>query len=317
MKKDLDISVVIATHNRAEVLRESLMHLVRLDRSGVDVEFVVVDNNSSDSTQEVLAAFSGRLPLRYLFEPKPGQNCARNRALAEGGLGRVIAFTDDDIEPDENWLQVIKSVSHLNPDCSIFGGAIYPIWPAVSLPIWIRNDFIQQFGYAANSYSDSECFYEKNQYPTSGNFWIRRELMSNGRRFDESIAWHPKSRIMATETVFLQRLCQEGYKMFYTPDAVVGHKISPEQLTLRYLMKRAYSWGRGQAYLRPLCRGELLVRYPMFWRLIRIGAIFRLILSMALSIFPSVFRRPQNSIQAMQWIGYNVESMRIAKEHND
>ena len=317
MKGDLDISVIIATYNRARVLSETLSHMERLDRSGINVEFVIVDNNSSDKTKEVVISFCGRLPIRYIFEPRPGQNFARNCALSQNRLGKIIAFSDDDVEPAENWLQTIMSVSARLSDCSIFGGTIYPIWPSVDLPIWTKNHFIQQFGFAAYEYADSECFYVADQYPSSANFWIRRELIGNGRRFDESIAWCPGSRIMATETTFLQGLSQDGYRMFYTPQAVVGHKITAEQLGLIYLIKRAYSWGRGVAHIRPLCRRSLLDKHPGLWRLIRVGAIVRLALNMAASVVPAVLNKPQKSIQAMQWIGYNVESMRIARGEND
>jgi len=316
ISSDLDISVIIATNNRDCVLRETLQHMLRLDRSGINVEFIIVDNNSADKTKDVVMDFSERLPLRYLFESKPGQNCARNRALAQSQLGEIVAFTDDDVEPEENWLQTIMSVSRRQPDYSIFGGKIYPIWPEVSLPRWTKNHFIQQFGFAAYEYADSECLYARNQYPSSANFWIRRELVTNGKRFDESIAWHPKNRIMATETTFLRGLSQDGYRMFYSPESVVGHKIAVEQLSLRYLIKRAYSWGRGMAHIRPLCRRALLDRHPSLWRWIRIGAIVRLTLNMAASVVPTVLKKPQKSIQAMQWIGYNIESMRIAKGEN-
>lgn len=316
ISSNLDISVIIATHNRDSMLNETLQHMQRLNRSGINVEFVVVDNNSSDNTKEVATGFSDRLPIRYLFESKPGQNCARNLALAEARLGKIVAFTDDDIKPNENWLEMILSVSRRWSNYNIFGGKIYPIWPDTNLPKWTKTRFIQQFGFAAHEYADSECIYARNQYPSSANFWIRRHVLGNGRRFDESVAWHPGNRIMATETVFLRRFSEEGHGMVYTPRAVVGHKITPEQLSLEYLIKRAYSWGRGVAHIQPPCRRVLLDRHPAFWRLIRIGAVVRLSLRMTASLVPLILKKPQGTIQAMQWIGYNVESLRIAKENN-
>ena len=51
---DLDISVLIATYNRAEIIRQTLESMTGLDREGISIEFVVVDNNSSDHTKEVI-----------------------------------------------------------------------------------------------------------------------------------------------------------------------------------------------------------------------------------------------------------------------
>ena len=68
MNSDLDISVIIATHNRDSVLDETLQGMERLDRSGINVEFVIVDNNSSDKTKDVVMRFSERLP-EASFQP--------------------------------------------------------------------------------------------------------------------------------------------------------------------------------------------------------------------------------------------------------
>ena len=88
-KNNLDISVLIATYNRAEILRQTLQSMTKLNRDGLSVEFVVVDNNSTDHTKEVIKSFTDRLPIRYLFEPRPGKNCALNKALNEVSFGEI------------------------------------------------------------------------------------------------------------------------------------------------------------------------------------------------------------------------------------
>jgi len=309
-----DISVIIATYNRAEILRQILENMTRLDREGLSVEFVVVDNNSSDHTKEVIESFTERFPVRYLFEPKPGQNCARNRALEDVELGRFVVFTDDDVEPRKDWLKAIVSISERWPEYSVFGGKIYVVWPSVQIPKWAHKPNIKSLCFAEHNYAESECVYAPGQYPFSGNFWVRRDLLANGRRFDESIAWHPKNRILATETTFLQQLSEEGHGMLYTPDAVLGHRISPEQLSLKYIIKRAFQRGRGIAYTQPLCRLALLNEHPVLWRFIRVAAIVRLTFSLLTSLAALILKKPERAMQTMRWIGYNVESLNIAKK---
>ena len=63
MAGDLDISVIIATYNRADILAETLENLSRLDRDDINAEFVIVDNNSCDQTKDVIANFSISLPI--------------------------------------------------------------------------------------------------------------------------------------------------------------------------------------------------------------------------------------------------------------
>lgn len=111
VKNDLNISVLVATYNRADVLRETLEAFTELDREGLSVEFVVIDNNSGDHTKSVVKSFSGRLPLVYLFQPIPGKNRALNKALDEIQLGEVIVFTDDDVRPANNWLPTIMEAT--------------------------------------------------------------------------------------------------------------------------------------------------------------------------------------------------------------
>src|SRR5687768_2828620 len=96
----LNISILIATHNRAKILRRTMKAMEALVRAGVSVEWVIVDNNSSDETRLVVESFRERLPLRYLFEPRPGKNYALNKALSEVELGDVVVFTDDDVTPN-------------------------------------------------------------------------------------------------------------------------------------------------------------------------------------------------------------------------
>lgn len=310
----MQVSVVICTYNRCENLKETLENMTRLDREGLSVEFVVVDNNSSDHTKQVIESFTERLPVRYLFEPKPGQNCARNRALEDVELGRLVVFTDDDVSPRKGWLKAIVSISERWPEYSVFGGKIYVIWPSVQIPKWAHKPNIKSLCFAEHNYAESECVYAPGQYPFSGNFWVRRDLLADGRRFDESIAWHPKNRILATETMFLQQLLEEGHSILYSHNAVLGHRISPEQLSLIYLIKRAYYRGRGIAHTWPLCRQAMLDKHPVLWRFIRVGAIVRLTFSLLTSLAALILKKPEKAMQTMQWIGYNVESMRMAGE---
>ena len=312
-----DISVIIATHNRANILKETLENISRVDRDGIDAEFVIVNNNSCDQTENIVRQFADRLPLRYLFEPKPGQNCARNRALEQADLGRIVAFTDDDISPRSDWLKAIISACERWPDYSVFGGRIYIIWPNTRIPKWAHNQEVKNFAFAEHDYSNSECSYQPalDKYPFSGNFWVRRRIFENGRKFDEAIAWEPENQILATETRLLKQLSQQGHKFLYCPDAVVGHRITENQLSLKHLIKRSYSAGRGVAHIEPICRPNLLKKYPFVWSAVRMGAIVKLSANFIASLVPLTFKRPKKAMEAMRWIGYNVESLSIANNY--
>jgi len=101
----MDLSVVICTHNRATKLTSVLEHLQSLVAPGdTSWEIVVVDNGSTDNTPAVIAAVAARagVPVRYVYEGRPGSGAARNAGISES-TGEIVAFTDDDIFPAVDW----------------------------------------------------------------------------------------------------------------------------------------------------------------------------------------------------------------------
>src|SRR5512143_2106657 len=115
-----DISIIIASYNRARDLCRTLEGMTKLQNEGIAFEVVVVDNSSTDQTKAVVESFSGRLPLKYLFEARSGKNRALNAALDKVKLGKIIVFTDDDVDVSPDWLVIIQSVCDRWSDCSVF-----------------------------------------------------------------------------------------------------------------------------------------------------------------------------------------------------
>lgn len=309
---EIDISVIIATHNRSLILKETLRHMAGLDRSKLNVEFVVVDNNSSDATRSVVEEYSAGMPLRYLFEARAGQNSARNRGLSDAPLGRIVAFTDDDVLPCTNWFQDMASAARRWPDYDIFGGRIHPIWPSQDRPKWTDIRLVQELGYAYHEYSSKETPYRTGDFPSSGNMWMRRKVFEGGAKFDESMAWHPGNRIMATETMFLMNAARNGHLIMHCPKAIMGHRIEQSQISLSYILRRAYSWGRGMAHLRGICKERTYIRHPVWWYCMRYAAIGRQGLELAASMSTLAMGQPAWAMYALQWLGFNVEQLALA-----
>ena len=103
----MNVSIAIATYNRAGELAKTLAGLALLDTAGCpDHEVLVIDNNSTDTTPEVVkqlaSLFGGR--LRYVREERQGLSHARNRAIEEAQF-EIVAYLDDDVDVDPRWLQ--------------------------------------------------------------------------------------------------------------------------------------------------------------------------------------------------------------------
>ncbi len=269
------ISVLLPTFNRAESLKATLGHLARLDRSNLEVEFVVIDNNSSDHTKRVIESFKGRMPLRPLFQRKPGKNAALNVALKKGGLGGVIVFTDDDVLPQRDWLVQIALACRRQPDYDVFGGKTYVVWPSESVPAWATSSAIIGWGFASNEdLGDWEGPYPAKRYPVGFNYWVRKEAMGN-RRFNESLGPAPAARIIGDETAFQMDLQRAGHKILYCSRAVVGHCVQPELLTVEGMYRRARSAGRSAPHVAGLRRQKLFDTHPFCWRVLRYASLLR------------------------------------------
>lgn len=115
--------MVVATHNRADRLQQLLKALAAQTLDTSRFEVVVVDDGSRDETPAVLAAEagSGKLNLRVLTQPEAGgPAAARNRGWRAANA-RVVAFTDDDCRPTEQWLATMLSTQGGRDDCVVQG----------------------------------------------------------------------------------------------------------------------------------------------------------------------------------------------------
>src|ERR1700733_3383650 len=97
--QDMEISVVLATYNRAASLGVTLASFSKLIHPASTAwELIIVDNNSTDATPEVIREFSkaANFPVHCVSEKRQGRSAALNTGIAEA-RGNIIAFTEDDI----------------------------------------------------------------------------------------------------------------------------------------------------------------------------------------------------------------------------
>ena len=132
------ISVAICTWNHSALLRQTLEQFTHLViPPELEWELLVVNNNSTDATDDVIASFIGRLPIRRLFEPRPGLSNARNTAVREA-RGEYLLWTDDDSFVDERWLAAYAEAFVRWSKATVFGGPIRP-WFATPPPQWLKR----------------------------------------------------------------------------------------------------------------------------------------------------------------------------------
>src|SRR6185369_11048415 len=138
MTSETGISVILSTWNRAEVLRLSLNTYKNVLPPDGPWELIVVDNNSTDHTREVVKSFAETLPVVYQLELKPGQCEARNCGIRNSRYP-INLFTDDDITPCTEWLRAYEEAILAHPEASFFGGPVEPDVSSCVIPAWAQD----------------------------------------------------------------------------------------------------------------------------------------------------------------------------------
>jgi glycosyltransferase involved in cell wall biosynthesis len=247
-------TIVVPTYNRAELLAAALTRLVQAcealrDRSDI----VVVDNNSTDGTRGVVAGFAGR--VRYLFEGRQGLSHARNAGIASvpphlRTADRVIAFTDDDVEVERDWLSVIERELTGNPDADCVGGRVLPRWTSLPPPAWLSP--IHWAPLALQDHGGKRQVFNSNRplCLVGANVAFRANVFDRIGMFSPALQ-RVRDSIGSTEDhELLVRLYAAGGLALYAPDLIVWSNIAPDRLTRQYHRRWHQGHGRFHARMR-------------------------------------------------------------------
>jgi GT2 family glycosyltransferase len=237
-------SIIIPTHNRAEVLLLCLEAVSRLKADRSSFEVLVVDNRSSDHTKAACAAFTDTHPdmsVRYIFESTQGVSYARNRGVKES-RGEIICLLDDDSPPTPEWLDsLLRPFSDPMTGCS--GGQSVPDFQGQQVPDWLKGDLQGLLSGYGLPFSEPTPVSRWEHYPLSCNMAIRRALFDKLGYFRTDLDRTGNQALAAGDTEMADRIHKAGWKVMYVPDAPVNHLVSPGRLTKAHI----YRIGRGLA----------------------------------------------------------------------
>jgi glycosyltransferase involved in cell wall biosynthesis len=238
----MEITVAICTWNRANLLNLTLERLTSINiPNGLTWELLVVNNNSTDDTEDVLSCYEDKLPLRRLFEPNPGLSNARNSAVREA-RGDLIIWTDDDVLVGLDWLAAYVSAAEQWPTAAFFGGPIEP-WFEGKPSEWLQQIFpkVQNVFGVRNLGLDSRLLNE-GKYPFGANMAMRATVL---RRFmfDPKLGVRPNARVLGEESAVFEQMTCEGFEGRWVPEAKIQHFVPKKYQTIKHL--RSYYRGYG------------------------------------------------------------------------
>lgn len=259
----MDISVIVCTYNRAISLTRCLAHLsAQVVPSGVTWEVIVVDNNSTDSTRQVvLKAAENGFSVCYVREEKQGLCYARNRGIEES-QGRIIAYIDDDILVEPNWLRSML-LSFEETGCDAAGGRIYLETGGCPLPGWLGPILFGYLGYI--DYGEERIDLDGRRcHPHGGNMAFRREVFERIGLFDVNVGRVGNKLFKGSETELFWRLSNTDARIIYEPHAKVHHIIKTEELTKRHFRILQIREGEQRAKRDTTVYPRQIIGIPLF-----------------------------------------------------
>jgi glycosyltransferase involved in cell wall biosynthesis len=237
-----DLSVVICTYNRPELLRLALGTLVRQSPPNLQCEVIVVDNNSTPETRAVVAEIAQHdSRVRYIRETRQGNAYARNTGVAYA-RAPIIAFLDDDVTVGEDWFGVIAR-NLKDSSAAFIGGRVLPRWEEPA-PSWLN--VANWAPIAALDYGDSS-FAITADNPLcllTANIAFKKEVFAKHGAFSTAVQRAGDSIGSLEDHEFLTRLLRAGMFGLYVPEMIVDAYVGSERMTKAYHRR----WHKGHGY---------------------------------------------------------------------
>lgn len=293
------VSIIVPVYNNAQGLQHCLVALEAQTYAPNHYEVVVVDNGSD--AEEQIPSIAQQFPHTVVTQEFTlGSYAARNQGLRIA-RGEIIAFTDADCIPAQDWLE--KGVQALlqNPSCGLVGGRINLFPKDADQPTWIElyDDVIMGF--------PQHEFISKRHAGATANVFTWRQVITCVGDFNAQMKSHG-------DMEWGKRVFSAGYEQIYADDVRVAH---PARSSFDELRKRMIRLVGGMYDLH-------ITQEPSQWK--RNRRLVRLILSDILLLgswkniqkalrdhrLPTLFKRLQIIvlILLMRYVGL-VEKLRL------
>ncbi|MBD3272738.1 glycosyltransferase [Candidatus Dependentiae bacterium] len=240
-------SIIIPTFNRADILLKSLESITNLEFDKKLFEVIVIDNNSSDSTKDVVLSFETKIKnLIYVFEGRSGLVVARHLG-ANLAKGSVLCYLDDDAFVTKKWLLGIDKVFK-DESIVLAGGPIFPIYE-VKPPRWIKyfwkkipeGKYLEELSLIDLGEKKQKI---KPYFVFGCNFIIRKNVLFDLKGFNpDGLPWDKIVYRGNGEGGLADKIYQEKLNVIYSPEVKVYHYMPKTRLTSDFFLRCFYKKG--------------------------------------------------------------------------
>lgn len=252
----MQISVVVCTRNRADYLDKMLSSLQRLQvPNDLEWEVIFVNNGSSDNTRVILENSRKYfcVPVTIIDEERPGLSYARNIGW-KNAKGKIIAFTDDDCYPENNWLmQIYQAMA--DAEIGYVGGRVL-LFDMTDAPVTIQTSELKK-SLPRGSHIESGNI-------IGANMAFRKMLLEEVQGFDCRLG--AGTRLHAGEdTDVLIRASLAGFEGCYDPAIVVYHHHRRKPGVDITRLYTGYAYGRGALSMKTILESDAKILYIRNW----------------------------------------------------
>ncbi|MFH0809612.1 MAG: glycosyltransferase [Pseudomonadota bacterium] len=249
----MDLSIIIPTRDRAAHLQRLLERLGRQIPAPFLWEIIIVDNASQDGTRECVMnqIHSSSLYISYIYEPKPGLHQGRHRG-ALAAKGECLAFLDDDVLPDPQWILALQSLIYHKAQA--MGGPVRPHW-ACPPPDWVESFWIPCpdgkycFPLGLIDLGHEPIIPVSPYFIFGGNLFILKKTLFDMGGFHPDAMPRDLIRFRGDgETGLMLHFLDSGLVCIHEPKAVVRHVIESDHLTVDYFSYRYYNQGISDSF---------------------------------------------------------------------
>jgi glycosyltransferase involved in cell wall biosynthesis len=227
-------------------------------QSGIRWEAVVVDNNCTDSTAEVVRRFAidARFPaLRYLCERRQGVAFARRLGVLQS-RGELVAIVDDDCLLARNWIEAACQFARAHPRAGAFGGKnelLFEVCPNPVAELYGASLARQDWGDQAMRMPSTG-----RTYPAGAGLVLRREAILASHWIESGVLTGRCGKELSAgeDAEIILRIRHAGWEIWYTPDLKLSHFIARERMCLPYLRRLHRGFGQAEVVLRGLSRSS-------------------------------------------------------------
>ena len=232
----MDFTVAICTYNGDKRLPQVLDCLKLQIDTSFAWEVLVIDNNSTDDTANVVANYQSgwkTTSLRYCFEPEQGAAFARQRAIKESSAS-LVGFLDDDNLPDPNWVAAAYSFGQEHPLAGAYGSRIRGEFAGETPPNFER---IQPF-FALTDRGAQPKRYDswKKVLPPGAGLVVRTQAWTSVPQQCRLRGRIPGSMLTGEDLEVVSYLQKAGWEIWYNPKMQLKHLIPGHRLEKEYLI---------------------------------------------------------------------------------